>query len=140
MSETQYSAGICNIGEAEIKQRRLIGYIGFGLTLITIIVYLGLVYSLKLDPLFGLIVFIPAEMTTIGLIQARNKFCAAYGFTRQQNVSSRLGLTIKVEDENSHREDRNKAVKIIFQSFIIASIITVLTVLGGIIITTQMGF
>lgn len=138
MSETQYSAGICNIGEAEIKQRRRIGYIGLGLTLITVIVYLGLVYSIKLDPLFGLIVFIPAEMTTIGLIQARNKFCAAYGLTRQQNVSSRLGLTIKVKDENSQREDRNKAVKIIFQSFIIALIITVLTVLGGIIIA-QMG-
>jgi hypothetical protein len=107
---------------------------GLSLTLITVIVYLGLVYFIKLDPLFGLIVFIPAEMTTIGLIQARNKFCAAYGLTHQQNVSSRLGLTIKVEDEISQRKDWNKAVNMIFQSLITALIITVLTVLGGIII------
>jgi len=52
----------------------------------------------------------------------------------QQNVSSRLGLTIKVEDEISQRKDWNKAVNMIFQSLIAALIITVLTVLGGIII------
>ncbi|MFX0013389.1 MAG: hypothetical protein ACFFB2_02010 [Promethearchaeota archaeon] len=139
MSEIQYSAGVCNIGEAEIKQRRRIGYIGLVLTVITIIVYLILIYSIKLDPLFGVIIFIPAEMTTIGLIQARSKFCAAYGLTHQQNVSSSLGLTIKIEDEVSQREDRNKAIKIVFQSLIIALIITVFTIIGGIIIR-QMSF
>ncbi|MFX0185263.1 MAG: hypothetical protein ACFE95_19445 [Candidatus Hodarchaeota archaeon] len=131
MSEIQYSAGICNIGEAEIKQRRRIGYIGFGLTLIAIIIYLTLIYSIKLNPFYGVIIFIPAEMTTIGLIQARNKFCAAYGLTHQQNVSSSLGLTIKIKDETSQREDRNKALKIIFQSLIFAGAITVLTIIGG---------
>lgn len=134
MTEIQYSAGVCNIGEAEIKQRRRIGYIGLGLTLFAIIVFLGLVYSIKLDPFFGVIIFIPAEMSAIGLIQARNKFCAAYGLTHQQNTSSGLGLTLKIEDKYSQREDRNKALKIILQSLVVALIITVLTILGGIII------
>lgn len=134
MSEIQYSAGICNIGEAEIVQRRRIGYIGLGLTLIAIIIYLGLIYSIKLNPFFGVIIFIPAEMSTIGLIQARKKFCAAYGLTQQQNVSSSLGLTIKIKDDVFQREDRNKALKIIFQSLVFAGAITGLTIIGGIIV------
>ncbi|MFX0207054.1 MAG: hypothetical protein ACFFDT_13785 [Candidatus Hodarchaeota archaeon] len=134
MSEIQYSAGVCNIGEAEIKQRRRLGYLGLVLTLISIIIYLGLIYSIRLDPFFGVIIFIPAEMSTIGLIQARNKFCAAYGLTKQQNVSSSLGLTIKIKDEIFHREDRNKALKVIFQSLIFAGAITVLTIIGGIVV------
>ncbi len=134
MPEIQYSAGVCNIGEAEIKQRRRIGYIGFGLTLIATIVYLGLIYYIKLDPLFGVIIFIPAEISSIGLIQAKNKFCAAYGLAHQQNISSNLGLTIKIEDRVSQREDRNKAIKIIFQSLGISIIITIFTIIIGIII------
>ncbi|MFX1284815.1 MAG: hypothetical protein ACFFB5_14235 [Promethearchaeota archaeon] len=134
MSDIKYSAGVCNIGDAEIKQRRRLGYIGIGLTVIAIIVYLGLIYSIKLDPFFGVIIFIPAEMSAIGLIQARNKFCAAYGLIHQQNVSSSLGLTVKIGNKNSQRKDRNKALKIIFQSLVIAIIITVFTVIGGILI------
>lgn len=134
MSEIQYSAGVCNIGEAEIKQRRRLGYIGLGLTLIVIIVYLGLIYSIQLDPFFGVIIFIPAEMATIGFIQARKKFCAAYGLTRQQNVSSNLGLTIKIEDVSAQRDDRNKAFKIVFQSLVIALAITALTIIVGIVV------
>jgi hypothetical protein len=135
MSEIQYFSGVCNIGEAEINQRRRLGYIGLFLTLISIIIYLGLILSIHLDPFFGLIIIIPAEMASIGFIQAREKFCAAYGFAKQQNVSSMLGLTIKIEDEESQRQDRNKALKIVVQSLLISIIVTVLTIFGGIIVT-----
>ncbi|MFX0084786.1 MAG: hypothetical protein ACFFAU_03855 [Candidatus Hodarchaeota archaeon] len=133
MAEIKYSPGVCNIGEAEIRQRRLIGYLGLALTFIVIIIYIALVLALKLNPLFGVIVFIPAEMACIGLIQARTKFCAAYGLTHQQNVSAYFGVTKKIEDEVSRVEDRNKALKIILQSLLIAIIITVLAIFVGII-------
>ncbi len=135
MSEIKYSAGACNIGEAEINQRRRIGRIGLVLTVVSIIIYLGLVYSIGLDILFGVLIFLPAEMSAVGLLQARNKFCAAYGLTKQQNVSSSLGLTLKIEDISNQKKDRNKALKIVFQSTIIAIGITVLTVIVGIIVS-----
>jgi hypothetical protein len=53
--------------------------------------------------------------------------------TQQQNVSLNIGQTIKIEDKASHIKDRNKALKIIAQSLLIA--ITVLTIIGGIIVT-----
>ena len=46
-----------------------------------------------------------------------------------------LSLTIKIEDEESQRQDRNKALKIVFQSLLISVIVTVLTIFGGIILT-----
>ena len=49
VSVMNYKAGSCNIGEAEIKQRRRIGYVGLSLTLVSIIFYLGLVYLTELD-------------------------------------------------------------------------------------------
>ena len=135
MSEIKYTAGTCNIGEAEINQRRRIGLLGLGLTSVSIIIYLGLVYLIGLDILFGALVFLPAEMSAVGLLQARNKFCAAYGLTKQQNVSSSLGLTLKIEDISNQKKDRNKALKIVFQSTIIAIGIAVLTVILGIIVS-----
>jgi hypothetical protein len=137
MSETQYLSGTCNIGEAEIQQRRRIGYIGLALTIITIIIYLTLIYSIKLAPIFGILVFIPAIISTIGLLQARKKFCAAYGLAHEQNVSLKLGVTRQVEDEISRRKDRNKALRIIFQSVVYAFIITILTLVVG-VITSQL--
>ena len=135
MSEIKYTAGTCNIGEAEINQRRRIGLLGLGLTSVSIIIYLGLVYLIGLDILFGALVFLPAEMSAVGLLQARNKFCAAYGFTKQQNVSSSLGLTLKIEDISNQKKDRNKALKIVFQSTIISIGIAVLTVILGIAVS-----
>ena len=134
MSDFQYSTGVCNIGEAEIAQRRKIGYLGLGLTIVFFMVYLGLIFSIELNPLFGVLVFIPAEVFTVGFLQARKKFCAAYGLTHRQNVASPLGVTLKIEDEASHKKDRNKALLIIIQSIIYAGIITILVSLFGLIL------
>jgi hypothetical protein len=135
MSETEYIAGTCNIGASEINQRRRIGLIGLGLTFASIIVYLGLVYLMGLDTILGALVFLPAVMSAVGLLQARNRFCAAYGFAKRQNITLSLGTTTKVEDISSQKKDRNKAVKIILQSTIIAIGITVLTVIVGIVVS-----
>ncbi|MHA1995972.1 MAG: hypothetical protein ACW97Z_15655 [Candidatus Hodarchaeales archaeon] len=134
MSEVQYTTGVCNIGEAEINQRRRIGYIGLGLTLVFLIGYVAMIYLIRLPPLFGVIVFVPAEILTVGFLQARKKFCAAYGLTRRQNLSSKVGLTIKIENSLAQKKDRNKALVIIFQSIILASAITILTLFLGFIL------
>ena len=134
-SETEYIAGTCNIGTSEVNQRRRIGLIGLGLTFVSIIVYLGLVYLIGLETILGALVFLPAVMSAVGLLQARNKFCAAYGFAKRQNVTLSLGTTTKVEDISSQKKDRNKAVRIVLQSTIIAVGIAFLTVILGIIVS-----
>jgi hypothetical protein len=135
MSETKYIAGTCNIGASEINQRRRIGLIGLGLTSVSIVVYLGLVYLIGLDIILGVFVFLPAVISAVGLLQARNRFCAAYGLAKQQNVTLSLGTTTKIEDISSQKKDRNKALKLLFQSTIIAIGIALLTVIAGIIVS-----
>ena len=88
-----------------------------------------------LDIILGVLVFLPAELSVVGLLQARNEFCAAYGLAKQQNVTLSLGLTTKVEDISSQKKDRIKALKILFQSTIIAIGVTVLAVIVGIIVS-----
>ena len=127
----EYKAGTCNIGEQEIKQRKRLGYIGVSLTIIGFMIYIGGIYFFNMEPLIGSLLFIPAMMGSVGLIQARNRFCAAYGLTKVFNVSSDLGFTIKVEDKNKQKKDRNKAFKILIQSFLISAVVSVGSILVG---------
>ena len=135
MRETVYSAGKCNIGENEIAQRNRIGYFGLILTIIGFVVYVIGIYTIKLEPIIGLGLFIPALMGSVGLIQARSKFCAAYGFAKKYNVSSGLGVILHVEDVVHQKRDRNKALIIVIQSILIATVISLVSVIIGIIIS-----
>jgi hypothetical protein len=131
---TEYIAGICNIGEQEIKQRRRLGYLGVSLTIIGFTIYIVGIYFFNLEPLIGSLLFIPAMMGAIGLIQARKQFCAAYGFSKVYNVSSDLGLTIKVEDNSAQKRDRKKALMIVIQSFLVSAVIAIVLIAIGIIL------
>jgi hypothetical protein len=106
---TEYVAGSCIIGSAEINQRRRIGYIGLAVTGLGFILYILSVFSLDINPLFGFLFIIPGSSAAIGFIQARRKFCAAYGFSSVANVTVQLGTTVKIEDEIKRKKDRNKA-------------------------------
>jgi len=135
MRETVYSAGKCNIGENEIAQRNRIGYFGLILTIIGFVVYVIGIYTIKLEPIIGLGLFFPALMGSVGFIQARSKFCAAYGFAKKYNVSSGLGVILHVEDVVHQKRDRNKAVIIVIQSILIATVISLGSVIIGTIIS-----
>jgi len=133
-TETTYSSGICNIGDKEVAQRKRIGYIGIVLTVVGFLVYAIGIYTIKLEPIVGIGLFIPALMGSVGLIQARNKFCAAYGFAKKYNVSSGLGVILHVEDIAHQKKDRNKALIIVIQSILIATVISLVSVLLGVVI------
>jgi hypothetical protein len=128
----EYIAGTCNIGEQEIKQRRRLGYLGVSLTIIGFTIYITGIYFFNLEPLIGSLLFIPAMMGAIGLIQARKKFCAAYGFSKVYNVASDLGLTIKVEDDSAQKKDQKKALIIVIQSFLVSAVIAIVSIAIGI--------
>ncbi|MFX0170908.1 MAG: hypothetical protein ACFE9L_03215 [Candidatus Hodarchaeota archaeon] len=130
----EYVAGSCNIGSAEITQRKRIGFIGLAITGFGIIVYIPSIIILDINPLLGILFIFPGTLTSIGFIQAREKFCAAYGFSSIANVSVQLGKTVRIEDEIDRKKDRNKAIIILIQSILIGIITAaILTVLGVII-------
>lgn len=135
MTETTYSSGICNIGDKEVAQRKRIGYIGIVLTVVGFLVYTIGIYTIKLEPIVGIGLFIPALMGSVGLIQARNKFCAAYGFGKKYNISSGLGVILNVEDAVNQERDRNKAIRIVIQSVLISVAISLISVSLGVLMS-----
>lgn len=132
--EEKYISGSCNIGKLEIVQRRRIGYIGLIITLLFLIIYLFLIFIIELEPLIGLLIFLPTFISAIGFIQARQNFCAAYGLGKRYNVGVVLGLTSSIEDRESQIKDRNKAIKIILQSFLVGIIVSFLVTVVGVIL------
>ncbi|MFX1516872.1 MAG: hypothetical protein ACFFC6_11210 [Promethearchaeota archaeon] len=131
---TEYIAGSCNIGNVEITQRRRIGFIGLVITGIGVIMYVFSVSALNISPFIGFLFIFPTSMAAIGFIQARQKFCAAYGFTSVANVSVRLGVTTKIENEIERKKDRNKAIIISIQSILIGVVVTVVIMILGFLI------
>ena len=121
---SEYIAGACNIGPAEIKRRRqgaLIGAILFAIT--------TLLFVLTNAPTSTrLLVFIPALLFTVGIIQSRRKFCVAYGFLGVFNLE-KLGATRKITINQDLKADRKYAIKLLLQSVFTAAVLTALVAL-----------
>ena len=88
-----YIAGVCNIGKAEVRQRLITSFIGLGFALA------GASWLLSSDApraarwslLFPLLVW------AVGLVQARRRFCVAYGILGTFNFG-KLGTVSRVSD------------------------------------------
>lgn len=102
-----YEAGACNIGPAEIRRRQQAGVIGAVAT-----VGLGALLLLLDAPAPSrLLVALPAMLALSGFIQARSRFCAAYGFAGLRNLGA-LGQEEQVDDAAARSADRRKALGI----------------------------
>ena len=121
---SEYISGACNIGPAEIKRRRqgaLIGAILFAIT--------TLLFVLTNAPTSTrLLVFIPALLFTVGIIQSRRKFCVAYGFLGVFSFE-KLGATRKITINQDLKADRKYAIKLLLQSVFTAAVLTALVAL-----------
>jgi hypothetical protein len=121
---TDYVAGSCNIGPSEIHRRYQVAITG------------GVLYSLLAIFLIAsdqststrLIAFAPAMLASVGFIQARNRFCFAYGLMGVFNFDS-AGDVKKIKDPAALKADRTNALKIIVKSFLLASLMTALVVI-----------
>jgi hypothetical protein len=107
-----YQPGVCNIGKEEINRRRLAGHVGLAVTL------LGLAGLVAIDapPLARLLLFLPAAVSASGYIQARLKFCAAYGQRGMFNFGGRSDAT-EIVDAEARARDRRRARQISTASF-----------------------
>jgi hypothetical protein len=120
---SDYLAGSCNIGPSEIHRRYQVAITGGVLYLI-----LGIFLVVSDQPTSArLIAFAPAMLASVGFIQARNRFCFAYGLMGVFNFDS-AGDVKKVKDPAALKADRAQALKIVFKSLVSAALMTALVV------------
>jgi hypothetical protein len=104
----EYRPGACNIGPAEIARRRRAGMLGIGAAA-------ALAAALLLvdaPAVARWLVALPLAAGAVGLLQARLRFCAAYGAAGVRNFGA-LGQAERVEDPAARRADRAKAGAIV---------------------------
>ena len=119
MPETEYVAGSCNIGKGEIRRRQLVALVGlfFTISMLVTLIAVDAAQSMRFA------IFFPILVTSIGFVQARSKFCLAYGFAGTFNIG-KLGDIKRVTSKVDRQADRETALKILGKSFLLAILAT----------------
>jgi hypothetical protein len=115
----QYIPGVCNIGRAEIRQRKLIGWIA----LTACVVFWTAFIVFKVPALWRLVLFFPATMAATGFLQAAWHFCAKFGLGGVFNFGPNVGQTDTVEQAEYRRQDRRTALRIIGLSALVGAVV-----------------
>ena len=116
---SEYIAGSCNIGKGEIRRRQSVALVGLFLVFFSASTILGTDQSRSVR----LSIFLPAMIFAVGFIQARKKFCLAYGLAGTFNFG-KLGSITKVQSEADKKADRKTAINIFVQSALLSAAIT----------------
>ena len=103
----QYVPGRCNIGPAEIALRRRAGHAGL---VVTAALGAALLRS-DLPRAWRLTLAVPAAGAASGYLQAREAFCADFGWRGVYNFDRR-GQEQQVAGDDALAQDRRKAVRI----------------------------
>ena len=103
----EYRPGVCNIGPAEIRRRRQIGYLG----LAAAVAIAAVLLALDAPAWTRLVIALPVAGALSGFIQAQTKFCAGFAMAGLQNMGE-LGQQVQVEDAAARSADRRKALLI----------------------------
>lgn len=111
----EYIPGSCNIGTGEIRRRQLVAIIGAAVSLTS---FVGLI-STDAARTARISLFVPLFVFSIGFVQARKKFCLAYGLLGTFNFGS-LGQISRISDPVAKRADRKTAFTILAQSALLA--------------------
>jgi len=118
----EYIPGVCNIGPAERARRIRGGWAG----LIVTLVLEGLFVIFHVGAAWRLILILPAMVGATGFLQAAFHFCAAFGFSGVFNFTPDVGKTDTVEQSESRRKDRAKALQIVFVAVLIGIVVALL--------------
>lgn len=112
--ELSYAPGACNIGPDEIARRRRVALVGL---VLTIVIAVALLAGGATGPV-RLIVALPLTSAAIGWIQARRRFCMAYGLAGTFNLGA-IGEMSRVSDQAALAADRRTALIIAAQGLAI---------------------
>lgn len=111
-----YQPGACNIGPAEIRKRRQAGWA----TAAAAALLLAALLAFDAPRPWRLTVFIPGFLAAVGFLQARLRFCAAYGLRGIYNVFRPAGYTETVGRQVDRRLDRRRALQVLALSALAA--------------------
>jgi len=118
MAANVYQPGVCNIGPAEIRRRRLSGWIGAAIA----VVFLALGFGLGWPAPWRLLVAVPVGLAASGFLQAAFRFCAGFGVRGLFNFGD-LGAEEQVHEGEYRRKDQRKALQIMGLSLLIAIVV-----------------
>lgn len=108
MSQTTlYQPGVCNIGPAEIRRRRLSGWIGLAVA----VVFLALAFGLGWAAPWRLLVALPAFLSATGFLQAAFHFCVGFATRGLYNFGD-LGHEETVMEAEFRKKDQRKGLQI----------------------------
>lgn len=116
-----YRAGACNIGPAEIARRRQAGFLGLAVTFVLAIAMI----AVDAPPLVRLAIAVPLGVGILGFLQARSRFCVAYGMGGLQNFGQ-LGAESKVAAAADRSADRRRAFTMAAGAGVLALVVAVL--------------
>ncbi len=108
LDQADYRPGACNIGPAEIAQRRRFGIVGVALAAVLAVAFI----AIGAAPGVRLLVALPLAGGAIGLLQARFRFCVAFAMAGLRNFGP-LGAEERVEDAVAHNADLRRAATVV---------------------------
>ena len=119
-SPNVYQPGVCNIGPAEIRQRRMSGYLGLAVA----VVFLVVAYALAWPAWARLFVALPVALAATGFLQAAFHFCVRFGTQGLFNFGE-LGTQEAVHEADYRRKDQRKALLIVGLTAVIAAVVAI---------------
>ena len=119
-----YQPGVCNIGPAEIRRRRMSGYAGLAVA----VVFLVVAFALGWAAPWRLLVALPVFLSAQGFLQAAFHFCVGFASRGLYNFGD-LGSEETVQDAEFRRKDQRKALLISLLAFAIAAVVAVVAYL-----------
>lgn len=121
----EYIPGVCNIGPAERRLRRMGGIAGTVATLLILVVLLVIGSPIW----WRLILIIPAAGAATGFLQDALHFCAGFGMKGIYNVINSVGVVDNIDLEEFRLKDKRKALQITIWSGLIGVAFALLTLL-----------
>ena len=121
MNETGvYQPGVCNIGPAEIRTRRMSGYVGLAVA----VGFLVVAFALGWDAPWRLLVALPVFLSAQGFLQAAFHFCVGFASRGLFNFGE-LGSEETVHEAEFRKKDQRKALLITLLAFAVAAVVAV---------------
>jgi uncharacterized membrane protein len=119
-----YQPGVCNIGPAERRQRRVLGYVGLAITVLALVAFV--VFSVPAP--WRVLVAIPVALSANGFLQSAMHFCVGFAMRGLYNMGTSLGTEETVMEADMRRADQKKGAQITLYSMLIAAAVVVIAV------------
>ena len=124
-NEQSYIPGVCNINREEIASRRKAGHFG----LIIFIVLLAVFVIAGINRYYRFVLLLPALISAIGYLQARNRFCVGYAAAGQHNAVDGSTQPEIISDKDSLKADKHKTRLIYIQAVTSSILVTAASLL-----------